>query len=123
VTDSRSTQTRVYRVTVRGQFAGLSERSKTWLIQAADEHDIFLSSFTEEGTFTYDRRLHAFNLRYEVRLGRSEGEATTDSPANDPAEEGLLRARLFLRTMGIGHGPLRAAVMDMSAMTERAQQR
>ncbi len=104
----------VYRVTVRGQFKGLSDRSRAWLGASAAEHDIFLSAFTPEGTFTYDVHLRAFNLRYEVRL-KDEHETT----AEDPAAVATKEAELFLGTMGIGHGPLRAAVMDMNEMTAR----
>jgi Family of unknown function (DUF6204) len=102
----------VYRVTVRGQFKGLSEAASRYLRGSAAEHDLFVSSFTQEGTFTYDERLQFFNLRYEVRT------KTTDD-IDDPAAVALSEAQLFLRTMRITHGPLRAAVMDMTAMTTR----
>ena len=104
----------VYRVTVRGQFRSLSKRSRSSLVSSVDEHDIFLSSFTEEGTFTYDRRLVAFNLRYEVRIRSSDHETS-------PCGFALVQAEEFLRIMAIGHGPLRAAAMDMSTMTKRAE--
>jgi hypothetical protein len=42
----------VFRVTVRGQFKDLSDATRARLLAAADEHDIFLSGFTQEGTFT-----------------------------------------------------------------------
>ncbi len=105
---------RVYRVVVRGPFQNLTVQTKSWLVASADEHDIFLSSFTPEGTFTYDKRLAAFNLRYEVRVA----DGSTD---DDPSAIALAEANMFLRTMGIGHGALRASVMDMNAMTERTQ--
>jgi Family of unknown function (DUF6204) len=103
----------VFRVTVRGHFKGLSEQALKYLRANAAEHDLFVSSFTEEGTLTYDQRLVAFNLRYEVRLGSNDDR--------DPASVALGEAELFLRTMRITHGPLRAATMDMTAMTDRAQ--
>lgn len=81
-----------------------------------EEHDLFLSDFTQEGTFTYDRRLQFFNLRYEVREATCGNALTT--PEN-PEVIALQEAEMFLRTMRITHGPLRAAVMDMSAMVKR----
>jgi hypothetical protein len=102
-TDSLSTMN-VYRVTVRGQFGELSSRIRSSLLAAVDDHDIFKSSFTDEGTFTYDDRLQFFNLRYELRL--------TDP--GDPSAIGLARAEEFLRVLKIPHRRLRAAVMDLS---------
>lgn len=105
---------RVFRVTVRGRFAGLSEAARRRLVAAQAEHDLFLSAFTEEGTFSYDDRIQFFNLRYEVRL-------RDGAPESDATELALLQAEDFLRTLGIGATGLRAAAMDMSAMVERAR--
>ena len=60
---------RVHRVTVRGQFRDLSEQSRQFLVRSTAEHDIFVSAYTPEGTFTYDDRIQFFNLRYEIRCG------------------------------------------------------
>ncbi len=124
----------VYRVTVRGEFKGLSPRAKSWLAASADQHDLFLSSFTEEGTLTYDAQLRAFNLRYEVRLAPDSGpeggpkpgpkaDLENETATGDPAAVALKEAELFLRTMGLAHGPLRSAVMDMNAMTAKSERR
>jgi hypothetical protein len=102
---------------VRGQFRNLSEQTRAYLLATATEHDLFLSSFTQEGTFTYDERLQFFNLRYEVRCATS----ITSEPGADPATKALTEAETFLRILRIGHGSLKAAVMDMSAMTSRAE--
>jgi Family of unknown function (DUF6204) len=106
----------VFRVTVRGQFKELTDVARAYLLSTAEEHDLFLSRFTEEGTFTYDKRLQFFNLRYEVR------EATDGNPEATPVNPELIalrEAELFLRTLRITHGPLRAAVMDMTGMLKR----
>jgi hypothetical protein len=100
----------IYRVTVRGRFVGLSSQTRAQLGATAADHDLFVSSFTEEGTFTYDERLQFFNLRYEIR-SLTAGE--------DPATRALSEAESFLRILRIGHGQLRAAVMDMAEMTRR----
>lgn len=111
---SDSGSARVYRVTVRGRFTGLTDAARRRLVAAQPEHDLFLSAFTEEGTFSYDDRIQFFNLRYEVRL-------RGDAPSSDADELALLQAEEFLRTLGIGATGLRAATMDMSAMVERAR--
>ena len=105
--------TRTFRVTVRGQFADLTPKAKAFLERHVDEHDMFRARFTTEGTFTYDRALKFFNLRYEVR------EVETGESSARAVERALFEAEMFLSTMQIGFSRLRAAVMDMSAMTER----
>lgn len=103
---------RVYRVTVRGQFSELTEAARAYLVASASEHDIFVSSFTEEGTFTYDSALQFFNFRYELRLA-------DDVPEQVALDTALVETELFLATMKIGFTGLRAAAMDMTAMTNR----
>lgn len=105
--------TRTFRVTVRGQFRDLTPKAKAFLERNVDQHDIFLAKFTPEGTFTYDRAIHFFNLRYEMR------EADTLGASERAVERALFEAEMFLTTMQIGFVRLRAAPMDMSAMTER----
>ena len=106
------TGARVFRVTVRGQFHHLTDQARRYLAGAQAEHDIFLSAYTAEGTFTYDTRLQFFNLRYEVRL-------PSDAPAAEAGEGGLREAGEFLRTMGFGHHRLKVDVVDTSTMTAR----
>lgn len=104
----------VYRVTVRGHFSDLSSEARAYLQKSADEHDIFKSQFTQEGTFTYDKQLVAFNLRYELRAAGPASEQRALDQAVGEAEK-------FLRTMRIGYKRLRAAAMDMSVMSERSR--
>ncbi|MCB0965468.1 MAG: hypothetical protein KDB37_01420 [Ilumatobacter sp.] len=100
---------RVFRVTVRGRFHELSERARAYLVGAQAEHDIFVSAYTPEGTFTYDERILFFNLRYEIRANGPDAES-------DAITEGLLEAEQFLATMGFGHQGLTAKAADLSAM-------
>lgn len=99
----------VYRVTVRGQFKELTAEQRQRLLQQLDAHDIFLSRFTHEGTFTYDRQLVAFNFRYEVRVRGADSR----QKALDDAE---LRALSFLEQKGLGHRIIRVEAMDMADM-------
>ncbi len=107
---------RIHRVTVRGRFMGLSDERRQYLVRAQPEHDVFLSGYTPEGTFTYDARIAFFNLRYEVRCGGERAAA-------DAADTALLEAELFLSTMGFGHGPLKADVVDATAIWDDAARR
>jgi Family of unknown function (DUF6204) len=110
---SSGEQDRVHRVTVRGQFRDLTDASRQYLVRSKAEHDIFVSAYTPEGTFTYDDRIQFFNLRYEVRA------ASTD----DAAVAGELEADSFLRTMGFGHGDLKVDVVDVSAIWDGVARR
>lgn len=103
-----------FRVTVRGRFHQLDDAARRFLVVSQADHDIFKSSFTQEGTFTYDSRIDFFNFRYEVRAA---GPAAQD----DAVARAIDETGAFLRTMKIGHRDLRATVMDMSAMWDRAE--
>jgi hypothetical protein len=105
---------RVHRVTVRGRFHDLSDEARRYLVAAQPEHDIFVSAFTAEGTFTYDDRIAFFNLRYEVRGAADDAEASAI---------GLREAERFLRTMRFGHKGLRTEVADVSAVWDDVARR
>lgn len=106
--------TAVYRVTVRGRFSGLTDRQRSALHSAATEHDLFLSSFSEEGSLTYGSTVDFFSFRREIRLPSGGSEETACAEAIDSAGE-------FLRVLGYGYKDLKARAMDMSAMSERAR--
>jgi hypothetical protein len=111
------TEGRMYRVTVRGRFSGLTDEARRYLVTAQPEHDIFVSAYTTEGTFTYDERILFFNLRYEIR---SSGDHDA------VAQEGRREAETFLRTMKFGYQKLSVDVVDASQIWDdvdrRAQQ-
>lgn len=107
--------TRIYRVVVRGQFADLDDDTRDRLLAEAPDHDIFRSAFTADGTFTYDTRLVAFNLRYETRVPDAAIEDGTD-PQQAAIAQALERAATWLTSVGLGHKHLRATAADMAAM-------
>ena len=107
----------VFRVTVRGRFYELSDATRRWLVASQNQHDIFQSSFTQEGTFTYDPAIDFFNFRYEVRVEPSDAPPT-EAEAHAIASA-LLETEAFLQTMKIGFRNLAAKSMDMSAMVKR----
>jgi len=92
---------------VRGRFSALTDAARRYLVAAQPEHDIFVSAYTEEGTFTYDERIAFFNLRYEVR-GQSDSAAA--------GRAGLQEAERFLATMGFGFQQLKVDVVDVTAI-------
>lgn len=100
---------RVFRVTVRGRFADLSEEARRYLVSGQQEHDIFISAYTAEGTFTYDSRIDFFNFRYEVRVSGDDVEEAAEAHARRETET-------FLRTMKFGYRNLKLTLVDMSAM-------
>ena len=95
---------RVFRVTVRGQFMNLSDEARRYLVKAQSEHDLFISAYTPEGTFSYDERILFFNMRYEVHADSDE-KALASS---------LHEAETFLNTMNFTHKPLKAQAVDVS---------
>ena len=101
---------RVFRVTVRGRFSGLTEQARAFLARSQPDHDIFLSAYTPEGTFTYDAAIAFFNLRYELRASGPDAAGLVELEALDEAER-------FLATMGFTSKNLRANVVDMSTVT------
>jgi len=78
--------TAVYRVVVRGQFSDLDDDLRARLLAEAADHDLFRSAFTAEGTFTYDERLIAFNLRYEIRVPEDALGTTSGPERNDQSD-------------------------------------
>lgn len=97
----------VYRVTLRGRFAQLEDSALAYLKREQPQHDIFVSAYTAEGTFTYDERVQFFNLRYEVRTAKG---------ADAAGDIALHEGELFLRTLGYSHLPLKVNVVDTSTM-------
>lgn len=107
--------TSVHRVVVRGHFHDLDDDTRSRLLADADDHDFLRSAFTADGSFTYDRRLVAFNLRYEVRL--READLVDSDDANQVAiDDGLTRATAWLDGAGLGHQHLRATATDMASL-------
>jgi hypothetical protein len=99
----------MFRVTIRGTFAGLDEAGRAALREQAAGPG---ASFTEEGTFTCDSSLSAFTFRCQVPPP-PEGE--------QPDEEAwaALRATGALEAYGYPHRVLRLAVTDMRTIKIR----
>ena len=88
---------RTYRVQATGQFAGLTPDVTAQLRDEQAEHDVFLSAFTPEGTFTYAPTLTRFTLRYLLEVSE-ETAAEADEAAS---VEGELRASEYLESRSI----------------------
>ena len=94
--------TRTYRVQVTGRFADLSPAVRAQLRGEQAEHDLLLSAFTPEGTFTYSPSLTRFTLRYLLEVSEASA-AEADEAALIEAE---LLATQFLESRSITHKPL-----------------
>lgn len=105
--------TKIQRVVVRGHFADLDDDTRARLLAEAADHDIFRSAFTADGTFTYDDRLVAFNVRYEIRVPDADDADDAEAAAVDVAIE---RTTRWLTSVGIGHKHLRATATDMTSV-------
>jgi len=95
-------------VTVRGQFANLTEQARAFLVRSQADHEIVRSAYTPGGTFTYDAPIAFFNLRYELRASGPDAAGLVELEAVDEAER-------FLATMG---HEIRTPMTGVLGMTE-----
>lgn len=101
--------TRTYRVQVSGQFAAPTHAVRARLRAEQPDHEVFVSAFTSEGTFTYAPSLTRFTLRYLLEVSE-DSAAEADEAA---AVEGELLASLYLDSRGISYKPLRVSAVCM----------
>ncbi|CAN5730049.1 hypothetical protein BH10ACT1_BH10ACT1_40090 [soil metagenome] len=108
--------TKIYRAVVRGQFHQLTDEARATLTAEAEDHTVFRSAFTTEGTLTYDQRLHFFNVRYELRQAGDDGPDVLAAAATDRA---LAQAGALLDGLGFGHKDLKVTLTDMASVWDR----
>jgi hypothetical protein len=107
----------IFRVTVRGWFDELTDEQRGSLRAAEAEHDVVsMGAFTEAGTLTYERGLHTFTLRVQLR-------STADDPEAEVLEEAQRLAREELEALGVGGRDLKASAVDMASMWDRTARR
>lgn len=94
---------------VSGQFADPAPAVRARLRAEQADHDVFVSAFTAEGTFTYAPSLTRFTLRYLLEVSE-ESAAEADETAE---VEGELLASHYLETRGISHQPLMVSAVCM----------
>jgi hypothetical protein len=111
-----------YRVVVRGVFDELDDGGRERLRESLDEHDIFRSEFTSDGTLTYDHHLHAFNARLSLRTEVDDGASPAASVA-DVEEIALRRTIDLLAGLGVRGRDLRVFPTDMADMWGSAPRR
>lgn len=108
---------KIFRVVVRGQFSDLDEAQRASLLTNLRDHDFLKSSFTADGTFTYDARLDSFNLRFEVRKNDESIAALSPLEVEDAlAGEMVDKAQAWLQNAGHPYKRLKATVTDMASM-------
>lgn len=89
---------------MRGRFGDLDEATRARLLAELDDHDVLAARFTREGSLTYERPLHNFTFRVEVR---EDDEDAALARAEAVAVEALTRA-------AIPCGRLRVVASDMA---------
>lgn len=109
--------TRIFRITVRGTFDGLTDEQRAALLADAAGHDIFAAEFTPEGHLTYDVAARpSFAFRF-LAGGESE-EDILDATAH--AE---LAAETWLTEHGYGFKRLRSQAQDLTSAPLSKRQR
>ncbi|WP_217143022.1 DUF6204 family protein [Streptomyces sp. AC627_RSS907] len=98
-----------YQVIVYGKFAPLDDDQRARLLAVADEHDLFHSKFTEEGTVTYERSLLTFTFRCVMK---ADAEDKTEAVVAD-AEKMATGA---VRDLGADVRDLRSVCTDLETI-------
>jgi phage baseplate assembly protein gpV len=94
---------------VRGKFAPLDDEQRAELLAPADEHDLPWARFTEQGTVTYDRALHAFTFRCIVPATEEEADTVVISTAERLAAESV-------HALGADSRDLRSSSTDLDSI-------
>jgi hypothetical protein len=99
---------RIFRVTVRGWFHDLTDQQRAALLAVADDHDVVsVGAFTETGTLTYERALHTFTFRVQLRGDGEDAEEVVLQRAT-----GMAMAQVT--ELGVEHRDVRARAHDMA---------
>lgn len=99
---------RIFRVTVRGWFRDLTEAQRAALLEVAVDHDVVsVGAFTETGTLTYERSLHTFTFRVQLRAEGEDAEEVVLQHATGMAMDRVTE-------LGVEHRDVRAAAHDMA---------
>lgn len=107
----------IFRVTVRGWFDHLTDDQRARLVAELEAHDVVaMGAFTETGTLTYERGLHTFTLRVQLRQEGDDARAVV-------LERALDVARGQLAGLGVEHRGLRATAVDMADTWRRRPHR
>ncbi|MBT2447731.1 hypothetical protein J7F03_11725 [Streptomyces sp. ISL-43] len=99
---------RVFRITVRGSFDGLTDEQRAGLLAEAAQHDMLNATFTPEGHLTYDVAARPF---FTFRF-LAEGEAEED--ILDATAHAELAAEAWLTERGYGFKRLTSQAQDLS---------
>ncbi len=96
----------VFRVTIRGKFAGLDDAGRAAVMAAGG------AAYSEAGTFTHDASVSVFTFRCQVPAGPDDGE-----------DEAALGAMVALDAHGHPYEILKIAVTDMRDIKIRHRSR
>ncbi|WP_424211171.1 DUF6204 family protein [Streptomyces sp. BI20] len=99
---------RVFRITVRGSFDGLTEAQRAELLADADAHDMLKAEFTREGHLVYDISARPFFTFRFLAEGEKEEDILEESARAELAAEEWLTER------GYGFKGLKSQAQDLS---------
>lgn len=99
---------RTFRVTVRGAFGDLTPEQRAGLLAEAARHDVLFAAFTREGHLSYDIAARPF-FTFRFQDG---GEAEEDIPAAE--ERALAAAEKWLTARGLPFKNLTTRSEDLS---------
>ena len=108
---------RVFRVTVRGAFDGLTEAQRAELLAEAAEHDVMSAAFTPEGHLAYDLAARPFFTFRFLESGEKEEDIAAAAGRAETAAE------LWLVERGYGYKNVKSSAEDMSKMPLAKRQR
>ncbi|MFD9302049.1 DUF6204 family protein [Streptomyces sp. NPDC060048] len=108
---------RIFRITVRGSFDGLTDEQRAVLLADAAGHDMLNATFTPEGHLTYDVAARPF---FTFRF-LAEGEAEED--ILDATARAELAAETWLTERGYGFKRLTSTAQDLSLAPLAKRQR
>src|SRR6478609_3988535 len=108
---------RTYRVQATGRFSGLTPAVRSQLRDEQAEHDLLVSAWIPQGTFTYSPSLTRFTLRY-LLVASEDTAAEADEAALIEAE---LLATQYLESRGITHKPLTLSATCMDDVKVRGR--
>ncbi|GAA1263217.1 DUF6204 family protein [Kitasatospora nipponensis] len=108
---------RIFRVTVRGAFDGLTEEQRATLLAEAGQHDVLHAAFTAEGHLSYDLAARPFFTFRFLESGQAEEDIVAATARAQAAAEA------WLAEHGYGHKNLRAQAEDLSQAALAKRQR
>lgn len=110
---------RIFRVTVRGFFDGLTDGQRADLRARADEFDLLTTGgFSEAGQLSYERNLLTFSFRVQLRVADDDAEGPAAAHALALERGTALALDRVASELGVAVRRVRADATDMASLWE-----